>query len=84
MKYENKWLIKFLLNTIGFGILIVQSIMWIIFTYLFILGYIVFIYEFTMWIYVLEFMICLYGFPFVVIKCVLFLRNYLFKDDFIE
>jgi len=84
MKYENKWLIKFMLNTIGYSILLAQCFMWIVFTYGFILGKLVFLYEFNLIIYVLEFMMCFYGFPFVIIKFLIFLRNYLIKDDFIE
>lgn len=84
MKYENKWLIKFMANGLGFALLLVQCGLWLYFTSLFVLGYMVFLYEFNHLIYVLEFLICIYGIPFVIIKFVIFLRDYLFRDDFIE
>jgi len=83
MKYENKWLIIFLLNIFGYLILIIQSFSFIIYTFLFINGYIVFLYEFNLIICNIEFLLCLYSFPFIVLKAFREIKKS-WKVDFIE
>jgi len=75
MKYENKWFIRFIANVIGYLTLMIQSFSFIVYTFLFINGYIVFLYEFNLIICNAEFLLCIYTFPFIVFKSIKALKT---------